>query len=322
MGGGERQIVAWWRVQHLSSNKNAILLSLSNRAFLSKGIWSCTAGAASKTGRWGSNNPQLCSSWRKNIIFKLAATCLMRNWTGPRSPVRIICHLYLLCSYPLMESMALRTVRGWVHYSPLSDAPPHLLLGSAVCSQSLLKSYICTLLVQAETFLMCIALICGAAAHSWSCLCSCLYSEPDPAILAKPPPLSPPCPLSPPSIYNQLKITDRTLDHYLTLQPRSALPMYKGFTWILLSSRNELTEWKIARLSTDGMKWFLTVLHSNVSFAGSQISIRAGQITTGLHPVLHHDQEWLCHWIVFLPWYCSLVRTSLSLTWVTCYLQE
>jgi len=38
VGGGERQIVAWWRVQHLSSNKNAILLSLSHRAFLSKGI--------------------------------------------------------------------------------------------------------------------------------------------------------------------------------------------------------------------------------------------------------------------------------------------
>ena len=70
---------------------------------------SCTAGAAYKTERWGSNNPQLCSSGRKNIIFKFAATCLMRNWTGPRSPVRIICHLYLLCSYPLMESMALRT---------------------------------------------------------------------------------------------------------------------------------------------------------------------------------------------------------------------
>ena len=191
VGGGEWQIVAWWRVQHLSSTKNAILLPFIKPRFLIKRVFrSCTAGAASKTGRWGSNNPQLCSSWRNKIIFKLAATCLMRNWTGPRSPVRIICHLYLLCSYPLMESMALRTVRGWVHYSPLSDAPPHLLLGSAVCSQSLLKSYICTLLVQAETFLMCIALICGAAAHSWSCLCSCLYSEPDPAILAKPPPLS------------------------------------------------------------------------------------------------------------------------------------
>ena len=179
---------------------------------------SCTAGAASKTGRWGSNNPQLCSSWRKNIIFKLAATCLMRNWTGPRSPVRIICHLYLLCSYPLMESMALRTVRGWVHYSPLSDAPPHLLLGSAVCSQSLLKSYICTLLVQAETFLMCIALICGAAAHSWSCLCSCLYSEPDPVILAKPPlpSLSPvPCPLPQYTISSRSQIEPLTITwHY------------------------------------------------------------------------------------------------------------